>query len=147
SYATSLTLYLHSFPTRRSSDLATNQPWGIFVLEFKHEDALSPRRGMAGVLRRVLRGLVSTRRKNPQLPSWKRDHLLFISTHNWTSFRFAYYRPKPDEPRSARLTTFGWSHDTPKQNRTVCEFNLPALLWPDDPSDAARWIANWAKAF
>src|SRR5215468_1138407 len=31
-----------------------NQPWGIFVLEFRHEDSLSPRRGMAGVLRRVL---------------------------------------------------------------------------------------------
>src|SRR5579871_4686588 len=28
---------------------STDQPWGIFVLEFKHEDALSPRRGMAGV--------------------------------------------------------------------------------------------------
>ena len=27
---------------------ATGQPWGIFLLEFKHEDSLSPRRGLAG---------------------------------------------------------------------------------------------------
>src|SRR5258708_7568272 len=33
------------------------QPWGIFVLEFKRPDLLSPHRGMAGVLRAVLRGL------------------------------------------------------------------------------------------
>src|SRR5947208_1985387 len=75
-----------------------NQPWGIFVLEFKHEDSLSPRRGMAGVLRKVLRGLVSARRKDARLPSWKREHLLFICTYKWTHFRFAYFRSKSDEP-------------------------------------------------
>jgi hypothetical protein len=122
-----------------------NQPWGIFVLEFKHEDSLSPRRGMAGVLRKVLRGLVMTRRKDPRDPSWKREHLLFICTYKWTHFRFAYFRTKSDEPRVARLATFGWTPDT--SNRTVCEFNLPALTWPDDTSDAERWLETWAKAF
>jgi len=124
---------------------ATGQPWGIFVLEFKHEDSLSPRRGLAGTLRKVLKGLVGARRKDPNLPSWKREHLLFICTYKWTHFRFAYYRSKPDEPRSARLTTFGWSPDT--SNRTVVEFNLPALAWPEDTSDAEGWVAAWAKAF
>jgi Eco57I restriction-modification methylase len=122
-----------------------NQPWGIFVLEFKHEDSLSPRRGMAGVLRKVLRGLVSTRRKDPHVPSWKREHLLFICTYKWTHFRFAYFRSKPDEPRVAKLATFGWTPET--SNRTVCEFNLPALVWPDDISDAENWVESWAKAF
>ena len=124
---------------------ATGQPWGIFLLEFKHEDSLSPRRGLAGTLRKVLKGLVGARRKDPNLPSWKREHLLFICTYKWTHFRFAYHRSKPDEPRSARLTTFGWSPDT--SNRTVVEFNLPALVWPQDTSDAAGWVAAWAKAF
>ena len=68
---------------------AKDQPWGVFVLEFKSEDSLSPRRGMAGVLRKVLRGLISSRRKDPKLPSWKREHLLFICTHKWRHFRFA----------------------------------------------------------
>lgn len=124
---------------------ATGQPWGIFVLEFKHEDSLSPRRGLSGTLRKVLKGLVGARRKDPSLPSWKREHLLFICTYKWTHFRFAYYRSKPDEPRSARLTTFGWSPDT--SNRTVVEFNLPALAWPENTSDAEVWVAAWAKAF
>jgi hypothetical protein len=122
-----------------------NQAWGVFVLEFKHEDSLSPRRGMAGVLRKVLRGLVSARRKDPRVPSWKREHLLFICTYKWTHFRFAYFRSKTDEPRAAKLATFGWTPET--SNRTVCEFNLPALVWPDDISDAENWVDIWAKAF
>lgn len=122
-----------------------NQPWGIFVLEFKHEDSLSARRGMAGILRKVLRGLVSARRKDPRVPSWKREHLLFVCTYKWTHFRFAYFRSKPDEPRVAKLVTFGWTPET--SNRTVCEFNLPALVWPDDTSDSERWVEGWAKAF
>ena len=124
---------------------ATGQPWGVFVLEFKDEGSLSPRRGLAGVLRTVLKGLVGSRRKDAGLPSWKREHLLFICTHDWKSFRFAYYRSKPDEPRSAKLTTFGWSPDT--SNRTVVEFNLPALVWPEDTANAQKWISSWAKAF
>jgi hypothetical protein len=83
---------------------ATGQPWGIFVLEFKNEDSLSPRRGLSGALRKVLKGLVGARRKDPKLPSCKREHLLFICTYKWTHFCFAYYRSKPDEPRSARLS-------------------------------------------
>jgi len=124
---------------------AKDQPWGVFVLEFRHEDALSPGRGMAGILRKVLRGLVGSRRRDPKLPAWKREHLLFICTYHWAHFRFAYFRSRPDEPRSARLVTFGWAPGIPR--RTVCEFNLPALVWPDDPSDAAGWVAGWAKAF
>jgi hypothetical protein len=121
------------------------QPWGIFILEFKNPDALSPHRGMAGVLRKVLRGLVASRRRDPKLPSWKREHLLFICTHHWETFRFAYFRTKLDDPQATRLTTFGWAPGT--SNRTVCEFNLPALKWPDDPSDMAGWVAAWAQAF
>jgi hypothetical protein len=121
------------------------QPWGIFVLEFKRPDLLSPHRGMAGVLRTVLRGLIGSRRKEARLPSWKREHLLFICTCGWRSFRFAYFRAKPDDPRASRLTTFGWGPET--SNRTVCEFNLPALAWPDDPSDTLRWVEDWTQAF
>src|SRR5262249_46730923 len=70
---------------------------------------------------------------------------LFICTHRWKHFRFAYFRSKPEEPRVAKLATFGWTPET--SNRTVYEFNLPALIWPDDSSDADRWVEGWAKAF
>ena len=125
--------------------LSQNQPWGIFVLEFQNPDALVPKRGLAGVLRKVLRGLVASRRKAAGLPSWKREHLLFICTYDWQHFRFAYFRSKPDDPQASRLATFGWDLET--SPRTVCEFNLPALIWPEDPPDSDAWISAWAKAF
>jgi hypothetical protein len=125
--------------------LEANQPWGIFVIEFKRPEALSSRRGMAGVLRKILRGLVSSRRKDAGLPSWKRDHLLFICTYGWKHFRFAYFRPKYGDSKGSRLTTFGWEPGT--SPRTVCEFNLPALKWPDDTTKADKWVSEWAKAF
>ena len=123
----------------------SGQPWGIFVLQFRRPDLLSPRQGMAGVLRSVLRGLVSSRRKDAALPSWRRDHLLFICTYDWQSYRFAYFRSKPDNIRASRLTTFGWAPGT--SNRTVCEFNLPALVWPKDPADSISWVRAWIQAF
>ena len=124
---------------------SADQPWGIFVLEFKYEDALSPRRGMAGVLRKVLRGLVANQRKKGTLPSWRREHLLFICTYKWTHFKFAYFRQKNAQPESIRLATFGW--DPSSKNRTLAEFNLPALVWPDNPKDGGRWTKAWAQAF
>ncbi len=125
--------------------LEQGQPWGIFVLEFKSAKLFTSGRGMASVLRKILRGLVSSRRNQAGLPSWKREHLLFICTQGWQQFRFAYFRSKPEDPRSSRLTTFGWEPGS--SNRTVCEFNLPALVWPDDSTKADKWIADWAKAF
>lgn len=125
--------------------LEHNQPWGIFVLEFKNAKLFTAGRGTASVLRKILRGLVSSRRKQAGLPSWKREHLLFICTLGWTEFRFAYFRSKADDPRSSRLTTFGWEPES--SNRTVCEFNLPALVWPEDPTKTDEWVTDWARAF
>lgn len=125
--------------------LAQGQPFGIFVIEFRNPEAILGRRGVAGVLRKVLRGLVSSRRKDAKLPSWKREHLLFICTHKWEHFRFAYFQSKPNDPRGARLKTFGWGPGT--SNRTVCEFNLPKLEWPEDESKHDKWVAAWSAAF
>lgn len=125
--------------------LEHGQPWGIFVIEFKNPDAFTTGRGMAGVVRRILRGLVGSQRKDASLPSWKRDHLLFICTHRWEHYKFAYFRAKFGDSRGSRLTTFGWGPGT--SNRTVCEFNLPALEWPADPTNTEKWVADWATAF
>jgi hypothetical protein len=132
-------------PIWQIQPLEQRQPWGIFVLEFRDPDSLSNRRGMAGVLRRVLRGLVASRRKDPNRPSWKHEHLLFICTHHWQTFRFAYFRSAPEDSRTPKLKTFGWAPDTP--NRTVCEFNLPKLIWPDDAENSEQWVAQWGEAF
>jgi hypothetical protein len=125
--------------------LEGNQPWGIFLLEFKSPDAFVTGRGMTGPLRKVLRGLVPSRRKAPHAKSWNREHLLFLCTHNYQHFRIAYFKSPPDRTTAAPLAAFGWGPDVP--SRTACEFNLPHLVWPDDPSDSDVWVRKWAEAF
>jgi hypothetical protein len=124
--------------------LQPGQPWGIFVLEFKHPEVFTTGLGLSGTLRRVLRGLVPSRRRDSALPSWNLENLLFVCTHSWQHFRFAYFR-SPVNGGSPRLRTFGWSPGT--SSRTVCEFNLPPLAWPEDTSDSQAWVAHWSKAF
>lgn len=125
-------------------DADVAQPWGIFVLEFKHEDAFTAGRGLAGTLRKVLRGLVPKRRRQSNLPAWNRENLLFICTHQFQDFRFAYFK-NPEGTKAAPLATFGWGPGTPA--RTACEFNLPSLVWPHDPGDSAAWLDMWRGAF
>ncbi len=127
--------------------LIENQPWGIFLLEFKDEAVFTTGRGMTGILRRVLRGLVPRRRKASHLASWKREHLLFICTHEYKHFRIAYFRAPEDDNKLAPLVTFGWGPDIP--SRTACEFNLPELTWPgpQEELDPEKWVHKWVKAF
>ena len=114
--------------------LTKGQPWGIFVLQFKHPDAFTTGRGMTGVLRQVLRGLVAARTKSASLASWQREDLLFICTHAWQHYAFVHFAQPAEKGRAARLTSFGWSPDSP--NRTLIQENLPHLEWPDDPEDS-----------
>jgi hypothetical protein len=125
--------------------LHKNQPWGVFILEFKNQDLVSSGRGMTGPLRKLLSRLVSNRRKEPSIPSWKRDNLLFICTYRYTHYRWAYFKAPKDSSKNSPLTTFGWSPDSP--NRTACEFNLPPLEWPADENNIEKWSAQWASAF
>jgi hypothetical protein len=40
---------------------------------------------------------------------------------------------------------FGWEPGDPP--RTVCDYNLRHLEWPQDPSDGTAWLKQWACAF
>ncbi|MCL4216650.1 MAG: Eco57I restriction-modification methylase domain-containing protein, partial [Candidatus Hydrogenedentes bacterium] len=130
---------------RQLQPMDNQQAWGIFFLEFKDPKVVQSGRGLTSVLRKVVRGLVESRRKDAGLPSWKREHLLFIATHGYEYFRFAYFRAPEGNTKTAPLATFGWAPDEPV--RTVCEFNLPFLEWPDDTSDTQSWVNAWAQAF
>lgn len=125
--------------------LVSDQPWGIFILEFRREDPFKSGRGFTGLLRQVLRGLVPKRRRDSRLASWNREHLLFICTHQYKHFRFAYFKLPHGDSKTAPLAMFGW--DPGAAVRTLCDFNLPALTWPEDPSDADKWVEDWAQAF
>ncbi len=125
--------------------LVGKQVWGIFLLEFKRPDVFVKERGTTRILREVLRGLVSYRGKPSGLKSWGRDQLLFICTHDYQHFRFAYFKQPTNKQGIPPIATFGWGPDIPA--RTVCEFNLPALKWPDEVANEAKWVQSWAGAF
>lgn len=117
------------------------QPWGIFFLQFNSEHIYRT------ALRRVLRGLVERRDRDPNLPSWQHDQLLFIcTTPNYQQFAFANFASNENWRRSV-LSIFSWEQgDT--HIRTLCEYNLPALAFPNEgfPNDEA-WLNAWKAAF
>lgn len=123
----------------------TDNPWGIFLVEFNHPDAFTTGRGMTGPLRRILRGVVPSKRRASRLASFKREHLLFICTHGFTHYRFAYFKAPPKGTAAAPLAAFGWGPGD--AIRTLCEFNLPELAWPHPRPAADDWIAAWSRAF
>jgi len=124
---------------RQLRAMTAKQPWGIFLVEFNDD------RIHRGLLREILRGLVANRRRDPHLPAWQHDNLLFIcATRDYDRITFAHFRG--EKIQKARLAMFGWQRESPFI-RTLCEFNLPALHWPDDPSDSAGWLRQWCTAF
>jgi hypothetical protein len=126
---------------RQLRPLRPNQPWGgIFFVEF------ADKRVYRTALRQVLRGLVPSRRHDPQLPAWRHPNLLFLcATRDYQNIAFAHFRGEGQQ--TAKLSTFGWQQgDT--HLRTLCEFNLPALEWPDDDgADPDAWLKHWSKGF
>ncbi len=122
------------------------QPWGIFLLEFK-EPKVFETKGFTTPLRTVLRGLVSSRRKDSNLRSWQLDNILFICTCDYKRYVFGHFRDTfgTGKVSEARLATFGWKHGEP--SRTVITDNLPHLVWPEEPEDHKVWLKEWTRAF
>ena len=117
------------------------QPWGIFFVQFKSESIYRTS------LRQVLRGLVGRRDRDPNLPIWKHDQLLFIcTTDDFQRFAFAHFASIQDW-RRAVLSIFSWERgDT--HVRTLCEYNLPALAFPAGGfSNDQEWLREWQAAF
>ena len=132
-----------SGPVLQMQKIVDNQPWGIFILEFDNPDIFITGRGLTTPLRKVLRGLIPKRQRSSKLPAWDRENLLFICTCDYKYYRFAYFKP-PKDKGIAPLITFGWEPDIPV--RTVCEFNLPSLVWPEN-IDSVGWTKKWKAAF
>ncbi|MGZ5481052.1 MAG: Eco57I restriction-modification methylase domain-containing protein [Pyrinomonadaceae bacterium] len=124
---------------RQLRDIRTDQKIGIFFVEFNKENIY------ATALRQILRGLVPNRRQSGQRRTWGHENLLFIcATKNYQQFTFAHFAG--EKHATARLSMFGWQRgDT--HIRTLCEFNLRALEWPSDPTDADSWLKKWSSAF
>ncbi len=119
----------------------STQPWGIFFVQFESESIYRT------ALRRVLRGLVERRDRDPSLPAWKHDQLLFIcTTDDFQRFAFGHFA-STENWRRAVLSIFSWERED-THVRTLCEYNLPALAFPVDgfPNDQ-EWLREWRAAF
>ncbi|RKU22119.1 hypothetical protein C6500_04880 [Candidatus Poribacteria bacterium] len=76
--------------------LETQQPWGIFFIEFNDDVELDACRTL---LRRVLRGLVDRPNRSASLPFWDYDKILFIcTTTNFQNIGFACFRGRRSRP-------------------------------------------------
>jgi len=125
-------------------------PWGIFILEFVNPDVFTTGRGMTGVLRGVLEGLREKKRgsRDPRLAGFQNNNLLFICNYNYERYRFAHFKRPPEGATTAPMASFGWGPDDLEAVRTICEFNLRALEWPDErPTTDDDWLKAWSPAF
>lgn len=140
SLSDSVTNRLKDGLVRQLQPLRPNQKWGIFFVEF------TDTRIYRTALRQILRRLVPSRLRESHLASWDQENLLFIcATSDYKSFTFAHF--KKAKSGNAKLSTFGWQVGD-RKFRTLCEFNLPGLIWPDDDgADADAWVALWSRAF
>lgn len=79
-----------------SSLLESQQPWGIFFIQFNDDVELDACRTL---LRRVLRGLVDRPTRSASLPFWDYDKILFIcTTTNFQNIGFTCFREKKSRP-------------------------------------------------
>lgn len=133
---------------RRLRPLVTNQPWGIFFVNFE------PKRLPVVALRRVLRALVTKKRAsaNPsERPAWAMGDLLFISSYGEADHRdisFAHFVESQEKGDLPTLKVLGWDdEDTGLRLRDVHTRLREFLLWPEDAKDTKKWRDQWAKAF
>lgn len=131
--------------------LQTNQPWGIFYVEFEKKKL------PVVVLRRILSHLVIKKRASSnksEAKRWNPSDLLFISAFGDDAdqsapreIAFAHFHiaEAGDMPT---LRVLGWDgDDTPLKIDHVAATLKTRLCWPDDAADAAAWRNQWAGAF
>ena len=127
----------------RLLNLSEDQPWGVFLFEFK------TKRPYLSHLRRLLRLLGSQRIRRQDNPIWDRNDLLFICTPDWIQFQFVHF--SGEKPESAVISTFGWKGPDDPFLHTLCKHNLPRLRMPqpklDGGYDAETWRGVWRDAF
>lgn len=127
----------------RLLSLTEDQPWGVFLFEFK------TKRPYLSHLRRLLRVLGSQRTLRKGDPIWDRNDLLFICTPDWSQFQFVHF--SGEKPESALISTFGWKGPDDPFLYTLCKHNLPRLRMPEPRADgsyeAEAWRNAWRDAF
>lgn len=127
----------------RLLNLADDQPWGVFLFEFK------TKKPQLSHLRKILRVLGSQKTLLKGDPIWDREDLLFICTSDWSQFQFVHFSGKKAE--SAVISSFGWKGPDDPFLHTLCKHNLPRLRMPTPGTEgsfiADSWRDTWKEAF
>lgn len=136
----------HLTSLRQLRPLETNQPWGIFFLEFD-----GPRLPLTA-LHRLLDKLVTKKRATGSgtRRTWDLDDLLFIittSTGDTVELHFIAFFEQPDKPAEIRSIPWRPGQSPAQHLKRLATELLPHLAWPDDPADVDEWREEWRSAF
>jgi len=131
---------------RQLRPLVTNQPWGIFFLEFN-----GPRLPLTA-LRRLLDKLVTKKRagSSGDRKTWGLSDLLFIvttSTGDAVELHFLAFFDSPGHPAEIRSIPWRPGQSPVQHLKRLATELLPHLEWPDNPGDANAWRDEWRAAF
>lgn len=128
---------------RQLRPLTSNQPWGIFFLDFESK------RLPVTVLRKILQRLVIKKRaRSSDQASWRMHDLLFISALGEDESRgisFAHF--SDNGGGTPVLRTFSWD-ERETHFHYLQSLHMQRLRWPQGSDvDPDRWREGWSSAF
>jgi type I restriction-modification system DNA methylase subunit len=133
---------------RQLRPLDSNQPWGIFFIEFDRKKL------PVVVLRRILSHLVVKKRASANKAdraAWSAEDLLFISAfgaedEDGREITFAHFHQEDGDLPTLRV--LGWDgSDTPLKFEHLEKTLKERLHWPDAKESLDAWRARWAGVF
>jgi hypothetical protein len=133
---------------RQLRPLASDQPWGIFFIEFDKKKL------PVVLLRRILSHLVVKKRasaNNADRAAWNAEDLLFVSAfgpedEDGREIGFAHFHQESGDLPSLRV--LGWDGaDTSMKLNTVAATLRERLSWPEKGEKLDAWQQRWAGAF
>ena len=131
-------------PIRQLRPLTSNQPWGIFYIEFETKKL------PIVLLRRILNSLVKINRHSSNQKVWKYNELLFISAIGESSDRqitLTIFSDPKDGKKETVIKAFSWDKYDTDLHYLQTEIDLNRLHWPKDTNNIVGWKDQWQKAF
>ncbi len=120
--------------------LVDNQPWGIFFLDFEKKSL------PVGALRKILSGLVFSKRRNTEHAVWDKSELLFICSLKYEeNLVISFVHFKDSNSSIPSINTVYW--DVNKETNFNFKKKLENLAWPSDMSKTEKWKRKWSSAF
>ena len=133
---------------RQLRPLASDQPWGIFFIEFDKKKL------PVVLLRRILSHLVVKKRASANKAdrsAWSAEDLLFVSAfgpedEDGREIGFAHFHQESGDLPSLRV--LGWDGaDTAMKLQSVATTLRERLHWPEKGEKLNAWRERWARAF